>query len=163
MPLPDRIPAKLVPHLKRQFERAAPILFTGAGFSRSAKNLNGEALPDYGRLRELLWPLCFPGEDFDPDVTLQDLYEHARLRHHDALTRLMRRVLTVDDVAVPDFYSAIFSMPWARYYTLNIDNLDEVVNSRFDLPRQLAAISATSSPELQIPASTRRARCSAFI
>ena len=131
--MPDRIPANLIPHLKRHFERGTPILFTGAGFSLSVNNVRGEPLPDYGKLRELLWPLCFPGEAFDPGVTLQDLYEHVRLRHEAALAKLMSETLSVDAKRVPDFYKSIFSMPWSRCYTLNIDNLDDAINSRFDL------------------------------
>ena len=34
-----------IPHLRTQFKRAQPILFTGAGFSVAARNSSGETLP----------------------------------------------------------------------------------------------------------------------
>jgi hypothetical protein len=58
--------------------------------------------------------------------------------------------LTVDSTSLPDFYSTLFSMPWSRYYTLNIDNLTEVATRKFDLPRPIEAVSATTSPTIQV-------------
>ena len=48
-----------IPHLRAQFERGRPILFTGSGFSMAAKNIDGQGLPSGPGLRELIWPICF--------------------------------------------------------------------------------------------------------
>jgi hypothetical protein len=69
-----------IPHLRAQFERGRPILFTGAGFSMAAKNIEGEHLPSGAKLRELLWPICFPNDAFDDDTTLSDLFDYALRR-----------------------------------------------------------------------------------
>ena len=58
-----------IPHLRTQFERARPILFTGAGFSVTARNSSGETLPAYAALQEKLWDLCFPGEAFEARIS----------------------------------------------------------------------------------------------
>ncbi|MFY9823663.1 MAG: SIR2 family protein [Thermoanaerobaculia bacterium] len=142
----------MLPHLGRQFERAAPILFTGAGFSLSVKNIDGQAIPDYRRLKEILWSLCFPGDPFDDTVSLQDIYEQARLRHRIKLTTLLTRSFSVQPETIPPFYSRLFSMPWGRCYTLNIDDLADAANRHFDLPRSISSISATSSPTVQLSA-----------
>ena len=38
MPVPDQLQKTWIPHLYGQFERARPILFTGAGFSLAAQS-----------------------------------------------------------------------------------------------------------------------------
>jgi hypothetical protein len=150
MAVSNRIPENLLPHLSRQFERAAPILFTGAGFSLSAENIDCEAVPDYQRLKKLLWQLCFPDESYDDSVSLQDIYEQARLRHRLKLSDLLTRSFSVRPETIPSFYRRIFSMPWGRCYTLNLDDLAEATNRQFDLPRPILAISATTSPTIQL-------------
>ena len=63
----------VLPHLHAQFERGRVVLFTGAGFSLTAKNLLGESLPSSKGLAEKIWPLCFPSVPFDESSSLQDL------------------------------------------------------------------------------------------
>ena len=84
-----------IPHLRTQFQHARPILFTGAGFSVAAKNSLGQVLPLYGGIQEAIWELCFPGEAFEEDSTLPDLFEHATTRHRNDLTRRLTSLLTV--------------------------------------------------------------------
>ncbi|HEX4962525.1 MAG TPA: SIR2 family protein [Thermoanaerobaculia bacterium] len=146
----ERIPPNLIPHIRGQFERALPILFTGAGFSLSAKNIEGDSIPSVGLLKKNLWSLCFPSETYDDTTSLHDLYEHARIRHPTDLLRLLTSKLTVDSKSLPNFYSTIFSMPWGRYYTLNIDDLAEAASRTFDLPRPIDPVSATTSPTIQV-------------
>ena len=133
-----------IPHLRTQFERAQPILFTGAGFSVAAKNLSGETLPTYAALQEKLWELCFPGEAFEDSSNLQYLFEHALLRHGNALASLLTNLLSVDTGALPKWYEQILSFPWCRCYTLNIDNLALAADIAFDLPRRVRQVSATN-------------------
>lgn len=154
----ERIPPNLIPHLRGQLERALPILFTGAGFSLSAQNIEGGSIPTGSQLKRNLWQICFPSEIYDETTSLQDLYEHARIRHRTELTQMLTRQLSVNSASLPEFYSTIFSMPWARYYTLNIDNLSEAVSRKFDLPRPIESVSATTSSTIQSSArSTMRA------
>ena len=130
-------------HIQSQFERARPILFTGAGFSLSARNICGEPVPSASALRTMLWELCFPGTAVEDGSSLQDLYEHALRRNRLRLSELLTRKLTVEPGSVPAWYSKILGMPWQRCYTLNIDDLEEAASSRFDLPRTPVPISAT--------------------
>jgi hypothetical protein len=130
-------------HLQSQFERARPILFTGAGFSAGARNTCGESVPSAGALRTMLWELNFPGMPIEDGSSLQNLYEFALRRNRTKLSELLVRHLTVDPETVPDWYRKMLSMPWQRCYTLNIDNLEAAANSRFNLPRRAVSISAT--------------------
>jgi hypothetical protein len=151
------IESRLLPHLEGQFERALPILFIGAGFSLAATNITGTPVPAYSDLRNALWDVCFPGNTMEDSSSLQDLYEHARLRHPRELKDLLNRLLTVDAEAVPEWYSEILSMPWYRCYTLNIDDLLTATSRRYTLPRAVDPISATriASPEAGVTASGR--------
>lgn len=130
-------------HLQAQFERARPVLFTGAGFSRGAQNMCGEPIPTVPSLREKLWELCFPGTAFEEGSSLQDLYEHALRRNRPRLAELLTRALTVAPGTVPDWYRRILSLPWQRCYTLNVDNLEAATSTQFKLPRKVVPISAT--------------------
>jgi len=133
-----------IAHLRGQFERAWPILFTGAGFSSAAKNIRGQDVPMASALRQILWPLCFPGKPFDEASSLPDLYEHARIRHGAELVRLLVQVLTVNADSLPAWYQTFFEMPWAACYTVNIDDIESAVSRRFELPRNLISVSATN-------------------
>jgi hypothetical protein len=126
-----------IPHLRAQFERGRPILFTGSGFSMAAKNLGGGALPSGPGLRQLLWPICFPEEPFEEGTTLPDLYDFAMRRAPNQLADLLTRTFTVSEDELPDWFGRTFSMPWQRVYTLNIDDLEQAVARKFTLPRRI--------------------------
>src|SRR5689334_18172313 len=104
-------------HLGNQFEKATPILFTGAGFSLAAKNVLGEQVPGAYALREKLWKLCFGDAPFEDASSLQDLYQTALNRHSGDLTKLLIATFSVDPETVPAWYSALFNFPWHRCYT----------------------------------------------
>jgi hypothetical protein len=91
----------LIPHLGGQFERALPVLFTGAGFSRGARNILGQPVASSADVREALWKLCFPGRDLDPGSSLQHLFAHAQIRHKRDLTELLVQLLSVDLESIP--------------------------------------------------------------
>ena len=131
-----------LPHLQTQFERGRPILFTGAGFSCAARNVLGENLPVGKGLKEKLWPICFPDIAFDPDTSLQDLYQYAAKRHRAPLSELLTKTFSVTESGLPVWYRSYFALPWARVYTLNIDDLEAVVARAFDLPRKINTTSA---------------------
>jgi len=147
----DVIENTLVPHLATQFERALPVLFTGAGFSVDVGTISNDRVPTYDALRNKLWTLCFPGEPVDPQASLQHLYEHALLRHRRDLTLLLTNAFTVNANTLPNWYQFIFSMPWFRCYTLNVDDVDTAAQRAFKLPRQLVSISATASANQDMP------------
>jgi hypothetical protein len=136
-----------IPHLRAQFERGRPILFTGAGFSMSAKNVNGELLPSGASLKEILWPICFPDEPFDSQTPLQDIYDFALRRHKTRLTEILTQTFTVADADLPDWYTRILSLPWQRVYTLNIDDLEQAVARRAALPRAIRSTSYSKHEE----------------
>ena len=135
----------IFPYLSRQFERARPILFTGAGFSLAAKNLLGRSIASLTDVKSALWNLCFPGTEEDPESNLQTLYETAQLQQMAKISELLSPMLAVDADSIPDWYAAIFSLPWHKCYTLNIDDLDGAVSRTFDLPRRIAPVSAESA------------------
>lgn len=117
------------------------VLFTGAGFSAHARNCDGNPLPSSAELRDLLWPLVF-GDETPDESELADLYECAVRCAGDETGDLLRRRLVVDESTVPDVYHTWFTMPWHRIYTLNVDDLDEAVQRRFELPVPIHAVSA---------------------
>jgi hypothetical protein len=133
----EEIASIAIPHLRGQFERAASILFTGAGFSLGAKNKAGDPLPSYAELKAFLWTLCFPGVPFEPDTSLPDLYDTALRQHPKELAEIMQRLFSVDAETVPQWYETVFSMPWLSSYTLNVDDLAQAVSRKFGLPRPL--------------------------
>ena len=138
----EQLERTFIPHLKTQFSLGLPVLLTGAGFSLGASNHEGQALPSYKDLQAELWDLCFPGEEFD-ESSLQDLYDHAVRRQPKETEPLLRKLLTVNPETLPSWYRDIFSLPWLRCYTLNIDDLTNAANTAFPLPRRLIPISAT--------------------
>jgi len=134
--------SKLIARLKGQMARGEVILFTGAGFSLAARNRFGGPIPCPAELRDILWPIAFPNTPLDPSSSLADVYECAIRVAGGKTCDALRHYLVVDTTGVPEIYKLWFSMPWARIYTLNLDDLDEAAQSAFGLERELKAISA---------------------
>lgn len=128
--------------LANQIASGDLILFTGAGFSLDAKNHTGTDLPGVRKLREVLWSIAFPATSFDEGSTLGDIYQVAARRAGNKVKEALRDLLIVDSSSLPDVYRKWFSFPWARIYTLNVDDLDEAVQRAFELPRRIQSISA---------------------
>ena len=138
---------RAIEHLGSQFERALPVLFLGAGFSLAASNLDGtSSIPSVEQLKKQLWALCFPGEDYAPSTSLQNLFESSLRLHRNDASEMLRRLLTVNSDTLPDWYESYFAFPWARTYTLNIDDLPRAASRKFGLPRALNLISALRDP-----------------
>jgi tetratricopeptide (TPR) repeat protein len=136
------IPKEIIEVFKGQLERGELSLFTGAGFSRAALATDGQPLPGRRELLSILWPIGFPGEDLDESSTLGDVFECAVQQSPRRVETELKRCLTVDAAALPDFYQTWFSMPWRRIYTLNIDDLDEAVGRQAKLPTPIRSLSA---------------------
>jgi hypothetical protein len=54
------------------------------------------------------------------------------------------RSLRFDPESLVDWYRALLGLPWARWYTLNVDDLALAASRAFDLPRRIVTISATA-------------------
>lgn len=143
-------------HLKAQVRNGNLVLFTGAGFSLNAKNLEGTNLPLASELAKEIWKLCYPEEPFDPQSTLQDLYQAALTRNRNALASLLQRKLTVRSESLPSFYAVWLAIPWERVYTLNIDDLPRAVDRQFGLPRSPASISGVDPKSKPPPSRDNR-------
>ena len=152
----DKIEKIYIPHLAGQFRQASPVLFTGAGFSLNANNIEGGTVPDYDDLCREIWEISFPKEEYEEGSSLPDLFEDARLRHPAKLKSRLTTLLSVDARNLPEFYGKIFSMPWSRCYTLNVDNLGHAVSRKFELPRGLLPLSGTASATQSIGYSDRQ-------
>lgn len=132
-----------IPHLRTQFARARPILFTGAGFSLAARAIGGGHLPTAEQLKEAIWNLVFPGTPVSPNASLQDVYDAALLRARRDLIGLLQKRLSVDADTLPRWYETYFALPWRRSYTLNVDNLELAALRAFPQARGIRVISAT--------------------
>ena len=144
----EEIKATAIPHLQNQFERGFPVLFTGAGFSLGAKSRSGKPVPGVDDLKREMWKLCFPDAAFEPQTTLQDLYDTALRYHRARLAALLADAFSIESTSLPDWYGSFYRMPWARCYTVNIDDLDAAASRKFTLPRRVLSVSATSSSEV---------------
>jgi hypothetical protein len=128
--------------LANQIASGELILFTGAGFSLDAINVVGSNLPSVRSLSKALWPIAFPSDPFDDRSGLGDIYDVAAKRAGTKVRDTLKDLLTVDTTLVPEGYRKWFTMPWARIYTLNIDDLDEASQNAFRLHRPIISISA---------------------
>jgi hypothetical protein len=133
-------------HLKGAFRRAEPVLFTGAGFSVGATDREGRPIPLPGDLRDEIYELVYP-DDTDPTDrgSLQDTFAVARSRAEQELSELLLARLAVDPQSIRDSHRTWLEMPWRRAYTVNIDDLEQAVAVRFDMPRPMRVVSALNS------------------
>jgi hypothetical protein len=109
------------------------MLFTGAGFSADAHDLDGKPLPDSEEMRRELWELIFGDDELDAS-SLQDLYDCGLMKCSDRLHDYVRRRLRVGDAPLPRHFISWFTAPWKRIYTLNVDDLEVAVARQFKLP-----------------------------
>jgi len=128
--------------LRSYMSRGEVILFTGAGFSAGAKDRTGKSIPSSYQLKREIWDICYPGEPFDEASSLGDLYGAALSRKRSELEALIRCRLTVDPGSVPAYYNSLFSVPWMRCYTLNIDDLESAVARNIGAERHPISLSA---------------------
>ncbi len=122
------------------------ILFTGAGFSKAAKNYEGNSIPLGNELATELWNQHFKGQARDRS-TLKDIFHHARKKDPKALKIYLTNRFRVNHENLPIEYEEFINFPWAKVYTLNIDNLWEVMDYKFGCPLKINPISATSGKQ----------------
>jgi hypothetical protein len=135
---------RLLGYLRREMRLGRLCLFMGAGFSAETRDAAGRKLPTGPQLADELWQLCFPGEPRDRS-RLADLFEHALGHCRDGLEELIAARLRVDAASLPAHFETWFRMPWRRAYTLNVDDVEEAAEARFDLPREVVSMSALRS------------------
>ena len=133
---------RLKERLAAQMSRGDLILFTGAGFSLSAASRSGQRIPSVENLRELLWPIAFPGIQIDNESSLGEVFQCALSTAGSSVRQTMQTALDVAPSHLPECYRTWFSIPWKRVYTLNVDNLEVASEVAFDLPRRFLSISA---------------------
>jgi hypothetical protein len=75
---------------------------------------------------------------------LGDVFLAAKARSEAKLRAFIQSRLSVRADDLPDWYRVWLSMPWHRVYTVNIDDIELAVSRKFQLPRPIRAISATS-------------------
>ncbi len=134
--------SRLHVRLANQIARGDAILFTGAGFSLAATSKSGKPIPGSRDLRNLLWPIAFPGADVDEASTLGDVFAVAIEASHNQVGTVLAEALTTDPERLPSVYQLWFAAPWHRMYTLNIDDLEVAAGRRFPLARNIKSISA---------------------
>lgn len=120
------------------------MLFTGAGFSSSARDRQGRTVPTSDEITRELWSLCFPDEPQD-ESSLTDLFQHASRRCPDKLEQLLAQRLCVCAPSLPKFYERWLSAPWRRAWTLNVDDLESAAEKAFPLPRRMRPINALTT------------------
>ena len=79
-----------------QMSRGDLILFTGAGFSLSATSRSGQHIPSVKDLRELLWPIAFPGIQIDNESSLGEVFQCALNTAGGRVRQTMQTALDVD-------------------------------------------------------------------
>jgi hypothetical protein len=112
------------------------ILFTGAGFSREARDRAGRPLPTSAEMAEELWSMLFDDGPYDGSA-LSDLFDVALRRVPGEVADYLRARLIVGDDPLPQHLRTWFAAPWRRIYTLNVDDLECAVARQFPLPRPL--------------------------
>jgi len=93
----------------------------------------------------------------DDSAKLGDLFEAMRIRNSEQLLAFLRHRLTIDPTSIPEFFKIWFDQPWAKYYTLNIDDLEEAASRQFQVRRRLQGVSATARIQRVTPAARTRA------
>jgi SIR2-like domain/Protein of unknown function (DUF815) len=137
--------------LKSQLSRGEIILFTGAGFSVGTADHSGRPTPSSGDLKRELWAICYPGEEFDGNSSLGDLYAAALRRSRSELENLLNTRFRIDSSSLPEYFRLIFSFPWLRCYTLNVDDLESAAAAKFGFDRTITSISAREREVLRLP------------
>ena len=123
--------------------RGDAILLTGAGFSCSLRDRDGDHLPVGTQLAKSLWPIAFGSEEYD-GTALAYVYEAAKNTSPTLLKEQLKRHFEVNRESIPDRYKTWFSLPWHRIYTLNIDDADEAI-SEMSAEVDLQVLSALNS------------------
>jgi hypothetical protein len=108
------------------FEDQKGILFTGAGFSKLAKNIIDGELPTGGAFSETLCDLIGIDKDADLQFTSAEFIERKDIFQ---LIEILKNSFTVNADSC-NMYNKISVYPWERIYTTNYDNTMEVCSAK---------------------------------
>ncbi len=144
MPFDSQDLDALVRLLGGQMARAEVSLFSGAGFSYGAKDVDGVDVPQVDDLRREIWGLVWPDEPFDDSSTLRDTYAAGMEEARNRLAGHLQHRLRIDPESLTEAHQIWLAMPWRRAYTVNIDDLETAAGRRFELPRRVRSHSALS-------------------
>ncbi|WCL51015.1 P-loop NTPase [Leptospira sp. GIMC2001] len=120
------------------------ILFCGAGLSKDVTDQDSKNLPLGKELAEELWNL-FPSifrEKFD-NSTLRDIFNILQVKKPNELAMFLNKRFSVDSKSIKDYYKRYIEFPWHKIYTLNIDDLFEVLERKFNPLIRINPISGT--------------------
>lgn len=116
------IPPSDLVFIKRALLNNSVVLYTGAGFSRDARNISDEPMPTGDALADKLWAhLGYEGTR--TKETLPQLFEAAIGRGHGPLRDLLQRSFECKSYA--SWYRLVAEFYWYRVYTTNIDSVLE--------------------------------------
>lgn len=121
-----------ISELKNILLKRNPILFTGAGFSKYAKNKYEDDIADGWRLKDILLTQELSYEEKSPEYqelitsSLSDLCKYYRL--HRGESRLRDFLVDQFSGCIPNNFHKTFSKyPWKKIYTTNIDDILESI------------------------------------
>jgi hypothetical protein len=141
---------RYVDRFRRQLARGEMVLFTGAGFSYDAIARDGRPVAQVDDLKVELARIAFPSSpDAAEQSSIADLYEVAVARGEGRVRQVFQDRLRVDPRQTPERFDRWFSMPWKRHYTVNVDDLDDIVNGRASLQRSIRSLSALAHASVQ--------------
>jgi len=107
--------------LMSQISSGKAILFTGAGFSRGTKNIDGQEPPIS---RELSIDICRLG-GFEDDEDLRYSADYYSYHYEkEELIKLLKKKFTLTEVS--EVHEIICRINWRRFYTTNYDNSIEI-------------------------------------
>ena len=127
-------------YVRAQFEQARLVALLGANMARGTLTTKGVPLPIRQQLVAVVWDLCFPGQKPDPTSDLDELVQLAAQRNPKRLASYFKEVFSIDQQSVSPELTLLLDAPWARVYTLAVDNLEVAAGLKATLRRKIATI-----------------------
>ncbi len=122
-------------YLGNKLSEGGIILFTGAGFSSDAKDKNGKNLP---LSKDLAKELCnLIDLKYSPKESLKDIFQVAIQKNKREVIKHLKERLTATPCSLDSEYKTIIGQPWHKAYTVNIDNLYDVAQAKFNFERRI--------------------------
>ncbi|EMJ57171.1 SIR2-like domain protein [Leptospira interrogans serovar Valbuzzi str. Duyster] len=120
------------------------ILFTGAGFTLKCKDSQGKSLPLGLDLARELWTLIEGVVRTPYDGSgLKETFNIVQKKKPRELEYFLNKRFQIDPNTVPEFYRRYIEFPWDKIYTLNIDDIFEVLNRKYSPRIKVNPVSGT--------------------
>lgn len=118
------LPKVNIDEMFRRITSGKAIIFTGAGFSRNAKNIANVEPPLAKELSKKIGALAGLGDDNEDLMFTSHFY----LKHgnKNELLKLLKDNFVLREVS--ESHQKICSLPWRRFYTTNYDNSIELAS-----------------------------------